>query len=73
MQGLVAAGVGVALIPQLALSTVRSDIRIRALHPRVPVRKVFAATRRGAPVTPAVATLLDILREVARSHAKAAD
>jgi hypothetical protein len=47
---------------------VRSDIRIRALHPQSPVRKVFAATRRGAPVTPAVATLLDTLREVARSH-----
>jgi DNA-binding transcriptional LysR family regulator len=68
VQGLVAAGVGVGLIPQLALSAVRSDIRIRALHPQSPVRKVFAATRRGAPVTPAVATLLDTLREVARSH-----
>jgi DNA-binding transcriptional LysR family regulator len=70
VQGLVAAGVGVGLIPQLALSAVRSDIRIRALHPRSPVRKVFAATRRGAPVTPAVATLLDTLREVTRSHGK---
>jgi DNA-binding transcriptional LysR family regulator len=72
VQGLVAAGVGVGLIPQLALSAVRSDIRIRALHPQSPVRKVFAATRRGAPVTPAVATLLDTLREVARSHGTAA-
>jgi DNA-binding transcriptional LysR family regulator len=70
VQGLVAAGVGVGLIPQLALSAVRSDIRIRALHPHSPVRTVFAATRRGAPVTPAVATLLDTLREVARVHAK---
>jgi DNA-binding transcriptional LysR family regulator len=68
VQGLVAAGVGVGLIPQLALSAVRSDIRIRALHPHSPMRGVFAATRRGAPVTPAVATLLDTLREVARSH-----
>src|SRR6185436_20133323 len=40
VQGLVAAGVGVALIPQLALSAVRSDIRIRALDPSSPVRKV---------------------------------
>lgn len=67
VQGLVAAGVGVALIPQLALSAVRPDIRIRALHPRSPVRQVFAATRRGAPVTPAVATMLDTLREASRS------
>ncbi len=69
VQGLVAAGVGVALIPQLALSTVRSDIRVRALHPRSPVRKVLAATPRAAAVTPAVATMLDVLREVAGSHA----
>jgi DNA-binding transcriptional LysR family regulator len=68
VQGLVAAGVGVALIPQLALSALRTDIRIRDLHPGSPVRSVFAATRRGAPVTPAVATMLDVLREVARTH-----
>jgi DNA-binding transcriptional LysR family regulator len=68
IQGLVAAGVGVALIPQLALSAVRTDIRIRALHPQSPVRKVFAATRRGAATTPAVATMLDVLREVARAR-----
>ena len=65
VQGLVAAGVGVALIPQMALSAVRPDIRIRALDPSSPVRRVFAAVRRGAAVTPAVATMLDVLREVA--------
>lgn len=67
VQGLVAAGVGVALIPQLALSTVRPDIRIRSLDPRSPVRKVFAATPRAAAVTPAVATMLDVLREISRN------
>lgn len=72
VQGLVAAGVGVGLIPQLALSAVRSDIRVRALHPQSPVRKVFAATRRGAAVTPAVATMLDVLREVAAAPVGAA-
>jgi DNA-binding transcriptional LysR family regulator len=71
VQGLVAAGVGVALIPQLALSTVRDDIRVRALHPASPVRKVFAATPRAAAVTPAVATMLDVLREVSRTRAPA--
>ena len=71
VQGLVSAGVGVALIPQLALSNVRNDIRIRALHPHSPIRKVFAATRRGAAVTPAVATMLDVLREVSGASRKA--
>ena len=33
VQGLVAAGVGVALIPELALSVVREDVVIRALSP----------------------------------------
>jgi DNA-binding transcriptional LysR family regulator len=63
VQGLVAAGVGVAMIPELALSTVRDDIRVRALHPASPVRKVFAATPRAAAATPAVATMLDVLRK----------
>jgi DNA-binding transcriptional LysR family regulator len=72
VQGLVAAGVGVALIPQLALSTVRPDIRIRSLDPGSPVRKVFAATPRAAAVTPAVATMLDVLREISRNAADAA-
>ena len=62
VQGLVAAGVGVALIPELALSTVREDINVRALHPASPVRKVFAATPRGAAATPAVATMINVLR-----------
>jgi DNA-binding transcriptional LysR family regulator len=68
VQGLVAAGVGVALIPALALSSVREDIHIRALQPRAPVRTVLAATPRTEAVTPAVATLLDILRTTAARY-----
>jgi len=33
--------------------------------------KVFAATPRAAAVTPAVATMLDVLREVSRNAANA--
>src|SRR5665213_350138 len=44
VQGLVAAGVGVALIPELALSVVREEIVIRALSPHPPARRVIAAT-----------------------------
>jgi DNA-binding transcriptional LysR family regulator len=68
VQGLVAAGVGVALIPQLALSTVREDVVVRALHPGSPVRRVLVATPRPAAVSPAVATMLDVLREAARAQ-----
>jgi DNA-binding transcriptional LysR family regulator len=66
VQGLVAAGVGVALIPQLALSSVREDIVVRPLGPESPVRTVFAATPRAAAATAAVATMLDVLRSQTR-------
>jgi DNA-binding transcriptional LysR family regulator len=65
VQGLVAAGVGVALIPQLALSPVRDDVVVRSLGPQGPVRQVFAATPRAASATAAVATMLDVLRAAA--------
>src|ERR1700710_1108765 len=70
VQGLVAAGVGVALIPQTALSTVRDDIVVRPLAPSSPVRKVFAATPRTAAATAAVATMLDVLRREARIRSR---
>lgn len=70
IQGLVAAGVGVALIPQLALSTVRSDIVIRSLGAGGPVRAVLAGTRRGA-VAPAVAAMIEVLGGAARAYAYA--
>jgi DNA-binding transcriptional LysR family regulator len=66
VQGLVAAGVGVALIPELALSGgARSDITIRSLTPNSPVRRITAATARSDRRTPAVQAMLDILRDVA--------
>jgi DNA-binding transcriptional LysR family regulator len=69
VQGLVAAGVGVALIPQLALSqTVSYDIAVRELHPSGPVRHVVAATPGSGISLPAAAAMLDILRDTARRY-----
>ena len=67
VQGLVAAGVGVALIPELALTTVRADIVVRSLGRRSPVRTVIAGTAAG-PVEPPVAAMLDSLRTVSRAY-----
>jgi DNA-binding transcriptional LysR family regulator len=67
VQGLVAAGVGVALIPKLALTTVRSDIAIRPLGPDGPFRTVLAATRRGA-ASASTEAMLDVLRGAARAY-----
>jgi DNA-binding transcriptional LysR family regulator len=65
VQGLVAAGVGVALIPKLALSGARDDIAIRALSPQSPVRAVIAATPEGTRLTAAAAAMRQILTDVA--------
>jgi DNA-binding transcriptional LysR family regulator len=65
VQGLVAAGVGVALIPELALSVVREDIAIRALSPAPPVRRVIAATPDGARLVPAAPAMLAVLGRAA--------
>jgi len=70
VQGLVAAGVGVALIPQLALADSRDDVLIRSLQPRVPGRSVIAATRRGAGTAPAARSMLDVLERVARRYGR---
>lgn len=68
VQGLVAAGVGVALIPELALSVVRDDIAIRALAPRPPVRQVIAAAPTDARLSPATPAMLGILEEAAKRY-----
>jgi DNA-binding transcriptional LysR family regulator len=61
VQGLVAAGVGVALIPRLALSAPRADVVTRALAPAPPVRQVIAAAPAGARLVPAATAMLRIL------------
>ncbi len=72
IQGLVAAGVGVALIPRMALSAVREDVAIRSLSPAPPVRSVIAAAPAGARLVPAANAMLGILQEQAREgHADA--
>jgi DNA-binding transcriptional LysR family regulator len=68
VQGLVAAGVGVALIPELALSVVREDILIRALSPSPPVRQVIAAAPAGARLVPAAGAMLDVLEHSAERY-----
>ena len=65
-----AAGVGVALIPELALSVVRDDIVIRALSPAPPVRRVIAAAPASARLVPAAPAMLGVLEEAA-THYKA--
>jgi DNA-binding transcriptional LysR family regulator len=68
VQGLVAAGVGVALIPRLALTRVHPGIVVRELSPASPARKVVAATMSGPGVAPAAKTMIRILADVAAGY-----
>jgi DNA-binding transcriptional LysR family regulator len=65
VQGLIAAGVGISLVPGLALTNVREDIAIRSLGRRAPARRIAAATLSGRYRSPAVEAMLEILTEVA--------
>jgi DNA-binding transcriptional LysR family regulator len=64
IQGFVAAGVGLALIPDLGLVTVRDDVVIRSLHGNPPYRRISAAMLTDGYRSPAALAMLDILAEV---------
>lgn len=64
VQGYVAAGFGVALIPMLALPTARSDITLRALADEHMVRQVGVAVPDTSYQPPAVTALLEVLAAV---------
>src|SRR4051794_35969195 len=64
IQGFIAAGAGVGLIPDLGLASVRDDIVIRDLGEQAPARVIYAATTAGGYRSPATAAMLDILREI---------
>jgi DNA-binding transcriptional LysR family regulator len=65
VQGLIAAGVGISLLPSLALTNVRDDIVIRSLGRTPPARRIAAATLAGRYRSPATEVMLGILEEVA--------
>ena len=68
MQGFVAAGVGVSLIAELGLTTVRDDIVVRDLGRDTPVRQIYAATLSEGYRSPATQAMLEILRDVASRY-----
>jgi DNA-binding transcriptional LysR family regulator len=68
MQGFVAAGVGVSLIAELGLTTIRDDIVVRSLGRETPVREVYAATAADAHRSPSTHAMIEILRGVAAKY-----
>ena len=64
IQGFIAAGMGVSLIPDLALLATRDDVAIRSVAGSAPFRTVQAATMQGVYRSPAVDAMLSVLLEV---------
>lgn len=62
---MVEAGMGVALVPRMAAADRPAGVVTRVLSADQPRRHVVAAVRRGAEAGPAVARVLDALREAA--------
>jgi len=70
IQGLVASGMGVALVPGLALMSARADVEVRPLRGRPPYRRIGAVFPPD-PVGP-TAVMLDCLRDAAEEFKRAA-
>jgi DNA-binding transcriptional LysR family regulator len=64
LQGMAASGIGIALIPTMALTSTRSDVVIVPLRGRAPARQVVAAVRTGE-TDPLVDHLIEALRNAA--------
>jgi DNA-binding transcriptional LysR family regulator len=68
MQGFVAAGVGVSLMAELGLTSVRDDIVVRDLGRETPVRQIYAATLAEGYRSPATHAMVEILSDVASRY-----
>ena len=67
--GLVAAGVGVTLLPELALRTVHPGVQVRAVSGSTPMRSIHAAVPADAYRSPATEAMIGVLQEVAERFA----
>lgn len=70
MQGFISAGLGLTLLPDLALPTLRSDVVVRATDPPAPQRRVWAETRAEGARSPATDEMVATLVEVGEAFAK---
>src|SRR4051812_19239099 len=66
LQGMAASGIGVALIPTLALVSSRSDVVVLPLRGKAPARRIVAAIRAGE-TNPLVDHMIESMRSAARA------
>ncbi|QHC72574.1 LysR substrate-binding domain-containing protein [Rathayibacter sp. VKM Ac-2805] len=74
VQAMVAAGVGIAMAPRLALATHRDDVRAVSFRQAdaVPARTIYLATLARRVETPAIRALSEAVTRAARAFAAAA-
>lgn len=72
-QGYAAAGLGVALVPRLALGAVAAGVVVRRVDGPEPVRRVSVVTRPALLATPGVPAMLAAFGSAAASHLAAND
>jgi DNA-binding transcriptional LysR family regulator len=65
LQGLVSAGVGVTLLPELALAGRHPELELRPISPTAPKRRVWATTLAEDSRGPAADAMLGVLADVA--------
>jgi DNA-binding transcriptional LysR family regulator len=63
LQGFVAGGLGVTLLPDLALAALRPDVVVRCVEPQPPQRRVWAAVRSVGARSPAAEAMVEVLAE----------
>jgi DNA-binding transcriptional LysR family regulator len=68
LQGMAASGIGVAMIPTMALTSSRSDVVVLPLRGRAPSRQILAAVRKDER-DPLAEHLIEALRRSARALA----
>ena len=66
LQGMAASGIGVALIPTLALVSSRSDVVVLPLRGKAPARQIVVAIRRDEQ-NPLVDHMIESMRSAART------
>lgn len=66
-QGFVAAGMGVALQPELAVDVVHPGVVVRPVQHPEPVRRIYIAVREATAERPATKAFMGLLSEVAHS------
>jgi DNA-binding transcriptional LysR family regulator len=71
LQGLVAAGLGVTLLPELAGD--HPGVELRDIVPDAPMRRVWAVTREAASRSPATKEMVAILRDVGERYRSGRD